>query len=96
MARKAKKKPARKSPAKKSPAKKSLTLRKKPLRDLPAKKTSTKVKGGSTLTDSLTPSQRAELQGKLDAQQKVYDQQKDLGFAPPYVPVRPTPPARPL
>jgi hypothetical protein len=84
MARKAKK--AKKT--KKKPSTKSLKLRKKPLRDLPAKKTS-KVKGGSTLTDSLTPSQRAELQSKLDAQQKVYEQQKDLGFAPPYVPVRP-------
>ena len=80
--------------AKKKPAKKSLTLRRKALRDLPAKKTS-KVTGGSTLTDSLTPSQRAELQSKLDAQQKVYDQQKDLGFAPPYVPVRPAAPPRP-
>jgi hypothetical protein len=85
MARKAKK-PAKKA---KKPAKKSLKLRKKALRDLPAKKSSTKVKGGSTLTDSLTPSQRADLQSKLDAQQKVQEQQRDLGFAPPYVPVRP-------
>ena len=49
--------------AKKKPAKKSLTLRRKALRDLPAKKTS-KVTGGSTLTDSLTPSQRRR-PGKL-------------------------------
>jgi hypothetical protein len=95
MAKKAKKAKNVKK-AKKKPAKKSLKLRRKALRDLPAKKTSTKVKGGSTLTDSLTPSQRAELQSKLDAQQKVYDQQKDIGFAPPYVPVRPTAPPRPL
>jgi len=64
-----------KKKAKKSPAKKSLKLRKKPLRDLPAKKTSTKVKGGSTLT----PSQLAALQSK----------QPTPTFAPPYVPVQP-------
>jgi len=64
-----------KKKAKKSPAKKSLKLRKKPLRDLPARKTSTKVKGGSTLT----PSQQAALQSK----------QPTVTFAPPYVPVQP-------
>jgi hypothetical protein len=83
--KKAKKSPAEKSPAKKSPAKKSLKLRKKPLklrkkplRDLPAKKTSTKVKGGSTLT----PSQLAALQSQPTAAPQPT-------FAAPYVPVEP-------
>jgi hypothetical protein len=82
MAKKTKK-AARKS------ARKSLTLRKKPLRDLPAKKTSAKVRGGSTLTDSLTPSQRAELQSTLDAGRKAQERAANMQFAPPYVPVKP-------
>jgi hypothetical protein len=79
---------AKKARKARKPAKKSLKLRKKALRDLPAKKTATKVKGGSVLTDSLTPSQRAELQSKLNAGQQVIDTSTPAP-APPYVPVVP-------